>query len=193
MIYKAFIYPRWLAGFLPPTVAMIRRLMFGGCQVCRICILKMDHHCPWIYNCVGFRTKLVPFFFWLGGRLVVENGWKVISRSELICNENVLLYSMYFTHQSNMFLHSVYAIHSCVSDVPQKDIKDKAGTTSISSSCCSTPASIVPSSFSAWSHQWGPSNFWVDVERRLICQSQKHGIWTNLGCWLFPPHHYYSS
>jgi len=33
------------------------------CRVCRTCILKMDHHCPWIYNCVGFLNQ--KFFFQL--------------------------------------------------------------------------------------------------------------------------------
>jgi hypothetical protein len=31
------------------------------CRVCKCCILKMDHHCPWLYNCVGFFNN--KFFF----------------------------------------------------------------------------------------------------------------------------------
>lgn len=37
------------------------------CKTCKTCVLKMDHHCPWTYNCVGYNNMphFIRFLLWV--------------------------------------------------------------------------------------------------------------------------------
>lgn len=55
------------------------------CRTCKTCILKYDHHCPWINQCVGLGNEryFILFMLWFGlGTMIYSYmGWNLAYRA----------------------------------------------------------------------------------------------------------------
>ncbi|CEM05287.1 unnamed protein product [Vitrella brassicaformis CCMP3155] len=68
------------------------------CRVCRTCVLKMDHHCPWIYNCVGFGNHKYFFLLLLYSTLACHFiSWAMFeSVKKYVIDEEAVFHKMFF-------------------------------------------------------------------------------------------------
>ena len=66
------------------------------CSVCNICVLNMDHHCPWVDNCIGFYNR--KFFMQLLLFVVLLTIYVDISEFYFIVNLTITLFKQHIKY-----------------------------------------------------------------------------------------------
>jgi len=121
------------------------------CRVCRTCILKMDHHCPWIYNCVGFRNYkyffLVLFYSVIDLNFIawsmtesVVRSWDIntsfLTMFVVLFGETLAIFlggliTSFWTFHVWLMLQSMTTIEFCEKKMPKKEGKTDDGGVSV--------------------------------------------------------------
>ncbi|XP_041371007.1 palmitoyltransferase ZDHHC16-like [Gigantopelta aegis] len=75
-VMACFSSPGYPPEVVPESVSICKKCISPKpprthhCTICRKCILKMDHHCPWLNNCVGLHNHryffMFCFYMWCG-------------------------------------------------------------------------------------------------------------------------------
>ena len=55
------------------------------CSICERCVIRMDHHCPWVNNCVGYYTQKHFILFLIYVFNGSMHGLFMIGKTSLYC------------------------------------------------------------------------------------------------------------
>ncbi|XP_071454968.1 palmitoyltransferase ZDHHC3 [Hetaerina americana] len=110
------------------------------CRICKRCIRKMDHHCPWINNCVGEQNQkyFIQFLIYVSvlsgyAILLVVSSWLgdcPHCSEEVLVKQNRILHSVILVLESTLFGIFVGAI---LVDQIQAILTDETGVEQVQS------------------------------------------------------------
>ncbi|KAA0202218.1 hypothetical protein HAZT_HAZT011524 [Hyalella azteca] len=100
--------------FKCPKCISIKPVRAHHCSVCQRCIRKMDHHCPWVNNCVGENNQK---FFVLFTFFYVFHIYEIVSFYQ-ICMILVMQICTIYAQNINVFPFSFCAISLILSLIP---------------------------------------------------------------------------